>query len=540
MRILVLNGSPKGEKSNTMKLTNSFLEGIGSIEKKIEKKIIDIGKFDINPCHGCFSCWEKTPGSCIIKDDMGILLKKYIEADLIIWSFPLYCYGMPSKIKAFMDRMLPLNLPYIENTDKNSGNHPSRYDMSDKNYVLISTCGFQTINDNYESLFQQFRIIYGEKFIKITSPQGELFRVPELKVRTDKYLSYVFEAGKEFATKKEISSEVKAKLAEQLYPTDTFLEMANTHWKTKEGERDSSSIETKKKALRPMKLMTTVYNSKNLKKEGIIFEFNFVDISEKYQLKLFKDRCEFFTENFEEYTTKIEVTFDLWQKISKGEVDGAQALMGKKYRVLGDLSLMTEFGSYFSSNSKEEKNNDNTLEKKKTSMVFNFIPWIPFWIFSGMTAAIGGVLVTAGINLFSEKFKLTIYDKINMTAVSVLSVVILYGIKIPYFTTLTYLIFVIIWGGSTLTKIPLTAYYSINDYEDSLFNNPLFLKTNKILTSAWSLVYLIAAINGYWGINFGVNSIYVFIINTILFVSMLSFTKWFAKWYPQKIAQGKI
>ncbi|NLE92518.1 MAG: NAD(P)H-dependent oxidoreductase, partial [Chloroflexi bacterium] len=39
MNILVINGSPKGERSNTIKLTNAFLEGINSARKDDLPKI---------------------------------------------------------------------------------------------------------------------------------------------------------------------------------------------------------------------------------------------------------------------------------------------------------------------------------------------------------------------------------------------------------------------------------------------------------------------------------------------------------------------
>lgn len=101
MKILVINGSPRGNNSNTMKITNRFLEGLNSLGEN-EISIINVKEKNINHCLGCFSCWTKTPGKCVINDDMNDFVNEYIKSDLIIWSFPLYYFGMPSKVKAFM------------------------------------------------------------------------------------------------------------------------------------------------------------------------------------------------------------------------------------------------------------------------------------------------------------------------------------------------------------------------------------------------------------------------------------------------------
>ena len=69
MNILVLNGSPKGERSNTMKLTRAFLEGFAQ-NQSVDTDVVDIYKLNIHDCMGCFVCWSKTPGKCAITDDM--------------------------------------------------------------------------------------------------------------------------------------------------------------------------------------------------------------------------------------------------------------------------------------------------------------------------------------------------------------------------------------------------------------------------------------------------------------------------------------
>ena len=106
MNVLVLNGSPK-KKSDTFRLTNAFLKGLNKT-KEHEVNIIHVMEKDIAPCRGCFGCWQKLDGHCVIQDDQNDILDLYRRADVVIWSFPLYCYGMPSHLKAVLDRTIPL------------------------------------------------------------------------------------------------------------------------------------------------------------------------------------------------------------------------------------------------------------------------------------------------------------------------------------------------------------------------------------------------------------------------------------------------
>ena len=100
MKILVLNGSPK-EKSDTFRMTEAFLKGLNR-NGEHEVNVIRVIDKDIAPCQGCFGCWERMDGHCVIEDDQNAILDIYREADIIIWSFPLYCYGMPAPLKALM------------------------------------------------------------------------------------------------------------------------------------------------------------------------------------------------------------------------------------------------------------------------------------------------------------------------------------------------------------------------------------------------------------------------------------------------------
>ena len=63
MKILVINGSPKKEASDTMKITRAFLEGMNDVSGQDVKKIHVIDK-DIQYCKGCFTCMHNG-GTCV-------------------------------------------------------------------------------------------------------------------------------------------------------------------------------------------------------------------------------------------------------------------------------------------------------------------------------------------------------------------------------------------------------------------------------------------------------------------------------------------
>ena len=54
MRILVINGSPKRERSDTMHLTRAFLAGMNDIQPQTVQTIHAIDRH-IEYCTGCFS-----------------------------------------------------------------------------------------------------------------------------------------------------------------------------------------------------------------------------------------------------------------------------------------------------------------------------------------------------------------------------------------------------------------------------------------------------------------------------------------------------
>lgn len=102
-KILALLGSPRRE-GNTAIVLDQILEG--AREAGAETSIQFLQEMDIGGCQECLACQSvfDEPG-CAIEDDMQDIYTEILDADLIIFASPVFCWNVSSQLKAALDRM---------------------------------------------------------------------------------------------------------------------------------------------------------------------------------------------------------------------------------------------------------------------------------------------------------------------------------------------------------------------------------------------------------------------------------------------------
>lgn len=539
MNILVINGSPKGERSNTYRLTGAFLDGISAWNRESENpepiiETLEVSKLQIRPCLGCFFCWSKTPGECCLHDDMRLVLEKLLWADLTVWSFPLYYFGIPGPLKNLIDRQLPMNLPFMS-SDSQNGGHPSRYDLSGKRTAVLSTCGFYTAEGNYDAVTTQFDHFCGKGgYTAIFCGQGELFRVKELSERTNEYLSWVKQAGREFAAGS-IQEGTYQKLREILFPRDVFEAMADASWGVSPmGEKEDDSLIFTRQ-------MAALYQPKAYPGRDLVLEMHYTDLGKTYWISLEKAGSKVLDAYSGTATTRIHTPYTVWRSIAAGEIAGDEALMKHMYQVEGDFDLMLHWDDYFGAGRELPQEAQKAPKSNRTNMALLLAPWIVFWVaaaidnFWGSLVSIGVCVCTPLLMLSIEP---TVYDRLSSLAVGGCAMLLLAGVPADWIVPGSYLLFGAMWSISCLLPIPLTAHYSKNSYNgDAALRNPIFMRTNRILTAAWGVLYLLTPIWTYRIMQTDAGG-YVGAINSVLPAIMGIFTDWFQKWYPKHVARG--
>lgn len=83
-----------------------FGEGADSI-------LLNLNEQTISPCTGCFSCWIRTPGRCVIRDDAAKIAPLLARCDrlMLITRVQYGCYDLP--MKRLLERCLPMQQPFL-------------------------------------------------------------------------------------------------------------------------------------------------------------------------------------------------------------------------------------------------------------------------------------------------------------------------------------------------------------------------------------------------------------------------------------------
>lgn len=224
MKILLINGSPKGERSDTMHMTRAFLRGMDSVAEN-EVKQIEVVSRRIEYCTGCYSCMYNG-GSCVIDDDMSEILRDIQSSDLLLFSFPLYCYGVPAPLKALLDRTMPLSQMAMQKVGERY-EHVSQADVSQLKYVMISGCGFPNARHNFEPLRQEFALMFRHDLFMLTVPEAPMFNAPEAKPVTEPFLKLVEQAGREYAQDGKVSAKLAESLAVPMIPEEVYAKICS-------------------------------------------------------------------------------------------------------------------------------------------------------------------------------------------------------------------------------------------------------------------------------------------------------------------------
>ncbi len=229
MKITVFNGSPRAEKGNTHIMVEEFSRGAKEAGADIEN--VFLIKKDIRHCRGCFSCWAKTPGRCILADDMEELLQKFITSDIVVFATPVYVDNVTGAMKIFMDRLIPLIDPHMERDGKGETRHRKRFQKYPK-IVVISNCGYpeQTHFQVLTLLFERIaRNLHSEVIAKIYRGAGGLLSSehPQLRPVVSNYRELLQKAGKEVAETLELSPRTASQLEMPLISFDGYVEEVN-------------------------------------------------------------------------------------------------------------------------------------------------------------------------------------------------------------------------------------------------------------------------------------------------------------------------
>ena len=347
MKILALNSSPRGSgQSKTEMMLTPLVEGMRDAGAEVE--VINLRNKKIKNCIGCFTCWTKTPGACIHKDDMTRdLFPKWLKSDLVVYASPLYHYSINAEMKALIERTLPVLEPFFE-LSGNRTVHPLR--QKPPAAVVLSVAGFIEM-----SVFDQLSSYANFLFGRHMSLLAEIYRPAAETVfrqnkRKEDILAAAFQAGSQLVNSRRVSPETLDRIQQPVTNFEKFSQTGNLFWKTCIAEGVTpKEFQEMNMVPRPDSVETFMLifpyglNSKAVGEGTAHLQFNFSgEVT---------GSCYFIIENGnvdvkegvkEHPEILIETPFETWMDITTGKADGQQMFIEQKYKVEGDLELMIQ------------------------------------------------------------------------------------------------------------------------------------------------------------------------------------------------------
>jgi multimeric flavodoxin WrbA len=134
MRITILNGNPDPDNHEFDETTEAIAEQLRARVQTTEHFLLR--EMKISYCTGCWGCWVKTPGECVVPDDTIEIRKQMIHSDFVLYASPIIMGYTSALMKMVQDKSIPLLHPYIELVNKEC-HHEGRYSQYPKIGLLF-------------------------------------------------------------------------------------------------------------------------------------------------------------------------------------------------------------------------------------------------------------------------------------------------------------------------------------------------------------------------------------------------------------------
>ena len=106
------------------------------LKEKTDVHVVDLSSLKITNCVGCFGCWVKTPGKCVIRDDATKVYPLIAKSDSVIYVSHIRYGGYDTIMKTMLERAIPIQKAFIRL--HHGETHHVQREVVEKDAVIIA------------------------------------------------------------------------------------------------------------------------------------------------------------------------------------------------------------------------------------------------------------------------------------------------------------------------------------------------------------------------------------------------------------------
>lgn len=192
------------------------------------------------------------------------------------------------------------------------------------------------------------------------------------------------------------------------------------------------------------------------------------------------------------------------------------------------------------------------MTRKVSSTVWIFIafvPWIAYWSLSGPGLVVPGVIValTGALALNIYRFRVgkpKLMDAVTLAFFGlhfVFTAILRSELFVVYGGVLVYIALALMAWGSLAARSPFTYQYARDDWPREYWQDPLFRRTNEIITLVWAVIFTLDIALNSAALAWPSHEILLAtVFPNVLLVPGIAFSIFFPQWFPRRVLAQEI